>query len=194
VIKIEPRGLEEVQRALAQISEKLPKEIKARVLSAGLIVAAEAKTNQIRKGGYKRIKVGGRTWIIPTPAPRAGMVFSRRGGLRRSINVQTEKRGNTWVSRTGTWLQYGKWLEFGTSAGSQKPHAIPLAVILADASKIRERAGRTLQSGEKALRPAWRIVRKRGPIKARFWLRKSFEAKEKQILAEVSRAVGDSIQ
>lgn len=194
MIKVEAKGLVELQRELARIAEQLPKEIKARVLSAGLLVAEEAKTKQISKGGYKRVKVGGRTWIIPTPPPRAGKVFSRRGGLGRSINVQVEKRGNSWASRTGTWLNYGKWLEFGTTAGVQKPHAIPLAVILNDASRTRERSGRKLQSGELALRPAWRIVSKRGPIKARHWLRKSFEAQERAILDEVSKAVEDSIQ
>lgn len=194
MISVEARGLEEVGRALASMADELPKQIKARVLSAGLIVAHEVKTNQIRKGGYKRVKVGGRTWIIPTPAPDANMVYSRRGGLSRSINVQTEKRGNTYISRTGTWLKYGLWLEEGTTAGSQRPHPIPLAVITADASKTRERSGRTLQSGEQALRPAWRIVRKRGAIRARHWLKKAFEAKDRAILAEVSKAVEDSIQ
>lgn len=194
LISVEANGLEEVQRALAAAADRLPKEIKARVLSAGLIVAHEVKTKQIRKGGYKRVKVGGRTWIIPTPAPSANMVYSRRGGLSRSINVQVERRGNTYISRTGTWLKYGLWLEEGTSAKSQKPHPIPLAVITSDATKTRERSGRTLKSGEQALRPAWRIVRKRGAIKARHWLRKAFEAKDRAILAEVSKAVEDSIK
>lgn len=176
MIQVQTKGLERVEQALQDSAGRIRGRMKATVRRAGLLVEAEAKEKQISRGGYTRVRRGGRTWIVPTPAPRPNMVFARRGGLGRSINVQVQKRGDTYISRTGTPLKYGAALEFGAPARTFPTRTLPLAVLANDPSA-----------------KGWRKVQRSGAVRARHWLQKALDAQEGAILDTINETVGDAL-
>ena len=127
---------------------------------ATFLVETEIRERQIKKGGFRRLRQL-RTWRIPQPKSKPGVVRTRTGALRSSINSRVEKKKGQWVGTVGSPLDYARYLEEGTKKGTQKPHAIPGALV--------------------GSRRPWITVRVRGAIKARHFMKKGLAAVQDKI-------------
>jgi HK97 gp10 family phage protein len=163
-------------RNLVELQRRIDRGILRSITKSTLLVETEIRERQIKKGGFRKLRQL-RTWRIPRPKPTSDTVRTRTGALRSSIVSRVEKKKGRWVGTVGSPLDYARFLEEGTKRGTQKPHAIPGALV--------------------GSRKPWIIVRVRGAIKARRFMAKGLDAMREKIddlmakeLAAVIRATG----
>lgn len=160
------RGFEALGQSLLDFQKQAERAQLRAVTKATLLVETEIRERQIQKGGFRKIRQL-RTWRVAQPKAKDGVVRTRTGALRSSINSRVEQTKAGVIGTVGSPLDYALWLERGTKKGTQKPHAIPGALV--------------------GNRRPWITVRVRGAIKARNFMQKGLEAvgdKIDQLMAE----------
>lgn len=125
------------------------------ITKATLLVETEIRERQIKKGGFRKLRQL-RTWRVARPKPKSDVVRTRTGALRSSITSKVTRTKAGVLGTVGSALDYALWLERGTKKGTQKPHAIPGALV--------------------GSRRPWITVRVRGAIKARHFMEKGLDA------------------
>lgn len=159
-IEFDTKDLAVLNRNLAEFKRIIERHMLRATTQATFLVETEIRERQIQKGGFRKIRQL-RTWRIAVPAPSDDTVRTRTGALRSSINSRIKKERGQWVGTVGSPLDYARHLEEGTKRGRQRPHAIPGALVGSS-------------------RP-WIIVRVRGAIKARHFMRKGLDAMRDKI-------------
>ncbi len=120
-LKIE--GQEQVERAMSELAKKYGQGMVDAAQASGNLVRADAiKSIQGQSSGrvVTRSREGGGTYEhIAAAAGNAPNTDTAR--LVGSVQVNTDANGVT----VGTTLEYGKWLEHGTSKMGARPWLIP---------------------------------------------------------------------
>lgn len=173
-LRIVTRGFDDVREALSDLEDEINDAERKSILESVQLVATEVKTNQIRKGGYRNIRLGGRTWRVASPPPRDDTVYSRTGMLRASIQTKTFALRDAYEGSVGTPLKYGGYVDKGTKDGPQTPHAIPGELV----------------GGSPG---SWVTVKRRGGITARHFLRKALTEKQPEIAIIFDRRLAQAI-
>lgn len=153
-VDVKTRDFELLGQNLRELQRRIDRQMLRAMTKATLLVETEIRERQIKKGGFRKLRQL-RTWRISRPKPKDDTVRTRTGALRASITSTVEKKRGRWEGRVGSALDYARWLEEGTKKGSQKPHAIPGAVV--------------------GVRKPWIVVRVRGAIRARRFMGKGLD-------------------
>jgi len=132
-------GLENLKKKLDKISKKAKEDVQKAVITGALIVEGEAKKSIQQSSGTGRT-YGNHTASSPGNAPRTDT-----GRLVSSIATEP----GDLEAKVGTGLDYGKYLEFGTSVMAARPWLFPalernkkkINKLIADAVKAALRKG-----------------------------------------------------
>lgn len=83
------------------------------------------RLDKIENGILDKVEQALKEELVPVRAEVMSLTPVDTGALRRSIQFQTEKTSKRITASFGTYLEYGKYVEFGTSKMVAQPFLRP---------------------------------------------------------------------